>query len=71
MNIYLIKLILILIFNICVNIYYINSECICCGNSCKSRGRRNSYRGNLGNINNPQKTAQKLTDDRSATLLFF
>ena len=63
MNIYLLKLILILLFSICVNIYYINSECICCGNSCKTRGRRSSYRGKLGNINNRQKTAQKLTDE--------
>ena len=29
MIIYLIKLTLILIFNTCVNIYYINSECCC------------------------------------------
>ena len=30
MIIYLIKLILILVFNTCVNIYYINSGCKCC-----------------------------------------
>ena len=63
MNVYLIKLILILVFNICVNIYYINSGCKCCGNSCKTRGRMASYRGKLGNINNPQKNAQKLTEE--------
>ena len=34
MIIYLIKLILILVFNICVNIYCINSECKCC---CRSK----------------------------------
>ena len=34
MIIYLIKLILILVFNTCVNMYYIHSECkCCCGNS--------------------------------------
>jgi len=38
MIIYLIKLTLILIFNICVSIYYINSECkCCCGNSKSGR----------------------------------
>ena len=35
MIIYIIKLILILVFNIGINIYYINSGCKCCGNSCK------------------------------------
>ena len=33
---YFIKLILILVFNVCVNIYYINSECKCCCNNNKS-----------------------------------
>ena len=36
MIMYFIKLILILVFNTCVNIYYINSECKCCCNNNKS-----------------------------------
>ena len=63
MTVYSFKLILILVFNIFVNMHYIYSECICCGNSCKTRGRRSRYSGNLGNINNPQKNVQKLTDE--------
>ena len=35
---YFIKLILILVFNIIVNTYYINSECKCCGLNSKSGG---------------------------------
>ena len=38
MIIYSIKLILILVFNIGVNIYYINSECKCCCGNSKSGG---------------------------------
>ena len=63
MTVYSFKLILILVFNISVNMHYIYSECICCGNSCKTRGRRSRYSGNLGNINNPQKNVQKLTEE--------
>ena len=53
MIIYLIKLILILVFNICVNIYYINSECKCCGGNSKSGEMGSGSKGNLNT--NPQK----------------
>ena len=46
---YFIKLILILVFNVCVNIYYINSECKCCGDNSKSGGTGSGGKGNLGN----------------------
>ena len=38
MTVYLIKLILILVFNTCVNTYYINSVCNCCCGNSKSGG---------------------------------
>ena len=50
---YFIKLILILVFNICVNIYYINSECKCCGWNSKSGGTGSESKGNLS-INPPK-----------------
>ena len=48
MIIYLIKLILILVFNIGVNTYYINSECKCCCNNTKSGEMGSGSKGNLG-----------------------
>ena len=53
MIIYLIKLILILVFNICVNICYINSECKCCCGNSKSGGIGSGSKGNLST--NPPK----------------
>ena len=47
MIIYLIKLTLILIFNICVSIYYINSECKCCCGNSKSGEMRSGCKCNL------------------------
>ena len=38
MILYLFKLILILVFNIGINTYYINSVCKCCGGNSKSGG---------------------------------
>ena len=54
MIIYLIKLILILVFNIGINTYYINSGCKCCGNT-KSGGTGSGSKSNL-NINPPKGT---------------
>jgi len=67
MNIYLFKLILILLFNICVNIYYINSGCKCCDNT-KSEGTGSGSKSNLGT--NPQKSIKpkpkhKLNNDHN------
>ena len=45
MIVYLIKLILILVFNTCVNIYYINSGCNCC---CGESNKNNSDGGIQG-----------------------
>ena len=53
MNIYLIKLILILVFNIGVNIYYIYPECKCCCGNSKSGEIGSESKGNLGT--NPPK----------------
>ena len=47
MIIYLIKLILILVFNTCVNIYYINSGCKCCCWNSKSGEMGSGSNGNL------------------------
>ena len=47
MIIYLIKLILILVFNIGINTYYINSECKCCCGNSKSGGTGSGSKGNL------------------------
>ena len=47
MLIYLIKLILILVFNTCVNICYINSECKCCCDNTKSGEIGSGSKGNL------------------------
>ena len=54
MIIYLIKLISILVFNIGINTYYINSGCKCCGNT-KSGGTGSGSKSNL-NINPPKGT---------------
>ena len=67
MNIYLFKLILILLFNICVNIYYINSGCKCCDNT-KSGGTGSGSKSNLGT--NPRKSIKpkpkhKLNNDHN------
>ena len=74
MILYLFKLILILVFNICVNIYYINSECkCCCGNSKSGEtgsggGKSNSdilpgvgwlEKGDLGGAEQGQEQEQK------------
>ena len=48
MIIYLIKLILILVFNTCVNIYYINSGCKCCCGNSKSGEMGSGSKTNLG-----------------------
>ena len=48
MIIYLIKLILILVFNTCVNICYINSGCKCCGGNSKSGVAGSGSKGDLG-----------------------
>ena len=54
MIIYLINLILILVFNVCVNIYYINSECKCC---CRSKQADTGSGGNKINLGtNPLKS---------------
>ena len=53
MNIYLIKLILILVFNIGINTYYINSGCKCCCGNSKSGEIGGGSKGNLGT--NPPK----------------
>ena len=47
MILYLFKLILILVFNISVNIYYINSECKCCCGNSKSGEIGSGSKGNL------------------------
>ena len=47
MIIYLIKLIIILVFNIGINTYYINSECKCCCSNSKSGGTGSGSKGNL------------------------
>ena len=54
MIIYLIKLTLILIFNTCVSIYYINSECKCCCGNSKSGEISGGNKINLGT--NPLKS---------------
>ena len=47
MIMYFIKLILILVFNVCVSIYYINcSNCKCCGGNTKSGGTGSGSKGN-------------------------
>ena len=54
MIMYFIKLILILVFNVCVSIYYINcSNCKCCFNNSKSGGTGSESKGNLS-INPPK-----------------
>ena len=47
MIIYLIKLIIILVFNISVNIYYINSQCKCCCGNTKAGETGSGSKGNL------------------------
>ena len=54
MNIYLIKLILILVFNIGINTYYINSGCKCCCGNSKSGEISGGNKINLGT--NPLKS---------------
>ena len=75
MIIYLINLILILVFNIGINTYYINSGCKCCCGNSKSGEMGSGSKGNLGtnppkgpnspNVKTPVKAKHKLNNDNN------